>query len=139
MEGRGRTVLLVDDDPAVRHATAMVLRDEGYVVAEACHGGQALSWLRAHPRDAGVVLLDLMMPVMDGRDFLEAKDAEPAIAGIPVVLVTASSAQGERLRHVVREVNQLRHAFERIAEHGRRCKTHRFHWLPCQHGRSRTR
>ena len=97
MEGRGRTVLLVDDDPAVRDATAMVLRDEGYIVAEACHGGQALSWLRAHPRDAGVVLLDLMMPVMDGRDFLEAKATEPAISGIPVVLVTASSAQGERL------------------------------------------
>jgi CheY-like chemotaxis protein len=97
MRGWGRTVLLVDDDPAIRDATAMVLRDEGYIVAEACHGGQALSWLRAHPRDAGVVLLDLMMPVMDGRAFLKAKDSEPSIAGIPVVLVTGSVDQGAQL------------------------------------------
>jgi CheY-like chemotaxis protein len=93
----GRTVLLVDDEAAIREATAMVLRDEGYIVAEACDGRQALNWLRGHPCEAGVVLLDIMMPVMDGADFLKARDREPGIAGIPVVLVTASKEQGERL------------------------------------------
>ena len=65
------SVLLVDDDVAIREALAEVLVDEGFAVHQAVNGREALDWLH-HDGSNGsrpcVVLLDLMMPVMDGTD-----------------------------------------------------------------------
>jgi two-component system, chemotaxis family, chemotaxis protein CheY len=88
-EGQPRRVLVVDDDQSIRDTIALVLREEGLVVVTAGHGGEALEWLRAHPLEAGLVLLDLMMPVMDGAAFLEARAADAAVAQVPVVVITA--------------------------------------------------
>jgi CheY-like chemotaxis protein len=82
-------ILVVDDDPAVRDALCDVLMDEGYRVARAGNGLEALRLLADGLRPA-LVVLDLTMPVMDGYEFLERRAADPALARLPVIVVSAS-------------------------------------------------
>lgn len=84
-----RLVLIVDDDADVRAAMRDVLEDEGFQVIEAGDGMAALSRLRTQPRPC-VVLLDMMMPIMDGWTFLERRYREPALSSVPVVIVSAA-------------------------------------------------
>jgi CheY-like chemotaxis protein len=98
--GRDRCagVLVVDDDDGIRSALAQALEEEGYLVTTAAHGAEALDYLRAAGRPPCMILLDIMMPVLDGRAFLEIKRADPSLADIPVVVVTADGrALQERL------------------------------------------
>lgn len=88
MPERG-SVLVVDDDDDLRATLRELLAEEGYAVYEAENGAQALDRLR-DARRVAVVLLDLMMPVMDGLQFRRAQRQDAAIATIPVVLMTAS-------------------------------------------------
>ncbi|MGA0564510.1 response regulator [Ancylobacter sp. VNQ12] len=81
-------VLVVDDDPEVRTLVRATIEDVGLHAAEAGNGREALDWLGAHPRPA-LVLLDLMMPVMDGLEFLERVRAIPDFAELPIVVLTA--------------------------------------------------
>lgn len=90
MTSEHHIVLVVDDDPGIRGLLVEILSEEGFGVTSVGDGEQALRWLRAHPGDACVVLLDLMMPVMGGLEFLEIKENEAAIADVPVVIITAS-------------------------------------------------
>ena len=83
-EGR---VLVVDDEPMVRETLGQVLTDEGYVVDLAVDGETALERVRAARPDA--ILLDLMMPGMNGRQFLQALREDPIHADIPVMIMTA--------------------------------------------------
>jgi DNA-binding response OmpR family regulator len=83
-EGR---VLVVDDEPMVRETLGQVLSDEGYMVDLAVDGETALERVRAARPDA--ILLDLMMPGMNGRQFLQALRDEPAYAHVPVMIMTA--------------------------------------------------
>jgi DNA-binding response OmpR family regulator len=83
-EGR---VLVVDDEPMVRETLGQVLTDEGYVVDLAVDGETALDYVHAQRPDA--ILLDLMMPGMNGRQFLQALRDEPAYADVPVLIMTA--------------------------------------------------
>jgi CheY-like chemotaxis protein len=87
-------LLLVEDDPDVREALSDVLRDAGYALSWAADGFEAIRILRAGARPAAI-LLDLMMPGMNGFDFRAAQRADPDIAHIPVILVTAMRG-GER-------------------------------------------
>jgi CheY-like chemotaxis protein len=86
-------VLVVDDDRDIREALAELLEDAGYRSAIAENGAQALAWLRAHPGETGVVLLDLMMPVMDGLTFLDHRAQDDQLAAIPVVVFTANAVK----------------------------------------------
>jgi CheY-like chemotaxis protein len=81
-------VLIVDDDPGVREVLAMLLADEGYHVATACNGREALSYL-AHHEAPALILLDIMMPGMDGHAFRVIQRERPALAAIPVVVLSA--------------------------------------------------
>ncbi len=83
-------VLVVDDDAVTRALVTLVLRRGGYETAEAADGHQALLYLqsRALPR---LVLLDLMMPVMDGWEFLAARYREPRLAAVPVLVHSVAS------------------------------------------------
>ena len=87
-EVSGRTVLVVDDDRDIRDALSDVLNDESYIVVCAADGEEAIARLRSPPRPA-VVLLDWMMPRCDGACFLRHQRADPVLATIPVVLLTA--------------------------------------------------
>lgn len=84
---QGGRILIVDDEPMVRETIAQVLRDEGYTVEVADDGRDALIKLDAHRPDA--VLLDLMMPGMNGRQFLQVLREDPAYHTIPVLIMTA--------------------------------------------------
>lgn len=86
-------VLVVDDDEGVRSAMAEVLADVGYDVATAANGQAALEWLRSQPLPS-LILLDLMMPVLDGPQFRAAQLADDALRGIPVVVITAGGERG---------------------------------------------
>ena len=87
MATRG-TILLAEDNSDTRDAIAQVLAVEGYTVVTAIHGRQALEQLQGGLRPF-LILLDLMMPVMDGWEFRRAQLGEPTLASIPVVLISA--------------------------------------------------
>jgi CheY-like chemotaxis protein len=88
------TVLVVDDDEAIRETVRDVLSDEGYRVLVAENGAKALELLeKAHP---AVVLLDLMMPIMSGWEVLETLEQREDLAHIPVVVVSAMCSRPPR-------------------------------------------
>src|SRR5437773_4779807 len=82
-------VMVVDDDADIRETLAGLIEDEGYAVAAFPTGQEALLALKQGlgPR---VILLDLMMPVMDGSEFRHEQLADPSLADIPVILITAA-------------------------------------------------
>lgn len=82
-------ILVVDDDLYIREMLGELLRDEGFTVATARHGGEALDYLRAAARPPCVILLDLMMPQMNGWEFRAAQREDAALARIPVVTMSA--------------------------------------------------
>lgn len=82
-------VLVVDDEPDIRQLLTEILHDEACTVATAHHGAAALDYLHQTPALPQVILLDVMMPVMDGLAFLHAKLADPLLTAIPVVLLSA--------------------------------------------------
>jgi len=90
---RDRPVLIVEDDAPLRELLRRMLEREGYTALEAEHGRAALDRLRQGV--PGVILLDLMMPVMDGFEFLEELRREDAGKGIPVIVLTAKDLSGE--------------------------------------------
>lgn len=84
-------VLIVDDDADIRDAMMLVLGGSGYHVVTAANGADALRVLAESHRRPCVILLDLMMPVMDGQQFREAQLRDPALASIPVVVVSGDA------------------------------------------------
>jgi CheY-like chemotaxis protein len=81
-------VLIVDDDAEVRNVVSATLRNAGLTTAEAVNGRAAFDWLGAHPLP-DLVLLDLMMPEMDGFQFLERLREHPERLKVPIVVLTA--------------------------------------------------
>jgi CheY-like chemotaxis protein len=81
-------VLVVEDDDDVREALLVLLDNEGVNAVGATDGRDAIERIRAGLRPS-LILLDLMMPVMDGERFLRARKADPDLASIPVVVVSA--------------------------------------------------
>jgi CheY-like chemotaxis protein len=81
-------VLVVEDDPDLCHCLARLLERQGYAVATASHGWEALEYLRGH-EPPGLVLLDLMMPEMDGWEFLHARRHRRDLWDVPVVVFSA--------------------------------------------------
>ncbi|APR79510.1 response regulator [Minicystis rosea] len=85
-------MLVVDDDPDIRETLRFVLEDAGYPVYSAENGQEALEVLGGSEPLPGLILLDLMMPIMSGDEMLKALKSVHALAGIPVTIVTASGA-----------------------------------------------
>src|SRR5204863_4670461 len=81
-------VLIVDDDPDLLEVTSFVIENEGMAVETAKDGEEALALLRAR-RLPTLVLLDLMMPVMNGWEFLATIAQDPLLQDIPIVVLTA--------------------------------------------------
>ncbi len=89
MSGTGAsTVLVVDDDKNVRDLIRAVLSGQGYKTAVAVNGKEALAYLKKSSRPPGLILLDLMMPVMTGWEFRKVQQSDPALASIPVAIIT---------------------------------------------------
>ena len=82
------SILIVDDDRAAVHALSKLLKDEGYAVTEMFNGKEAWDYLSSTSTPPCLILLDLIMPVMDGREFRRHQVADAALSHIPVVLMT---------------------------------------------------
>lgn len=91
--GRRKRVLVVDDDDATREAVRTILELSDYLVDTAVDGAEALEKVRTNRPDA--VLLDLMMPVMDGWKFMEACRSDPTCVQLPVVVLSAARNASE--------------------------------------------
>jgi CheY-like chemotaxis protein len=85
----GHRILVVDDDPDVRGFLQTLLESEGYHVDTASNGLDALMIARGAKPD--LIVLDFMMPSLDGKGFRDAQLRDPGIASIPVVLTTAAA------------------------------------------------
>ena len=90
-------VMIIDDDVDVRESLAEVLDDHGYPSIVAANGKEALERLRALRDRPCLILLDLMMPVMDGRAFRAAQQSDAELGSIPVLIFSAQT-NGERAR-----------------------------------------
>ena len=88
---RERPVMIVDDDADLAELLAQLVCAEGYPVLIARNGREALDRLRALDELPALILLDLMMPVMDGWSFRQAQLADPRLRDIPVVVLTADA------------------------------------------------
>ena len=82
-------VLIVEDDADLRDMMAQLLSLEGFRAATAANGREALEYLRGPEEKPDVILLDLMMPVMDGWEFRRKQQADPAVANVPVIILSA--------------------------------------------------
>ena len=86
-----RTVLVVDDDIDIREAICAVLQAEGFSTLEAENGEKALCLLRSGERPVpDVMILDLMMPVMDGQQLLDELERDAELSRTPVIIASAS-------------------------------------------------
>jgi CheY-like chemotaxis protein len=100
-------VLVAEDEPEAAELISMILRREGCEVLLASDGATALEMARELPRP-DLVLLDLELPVMDGRAFLAAMRADPSLSGIPVCVVSgAEDAKRVRATDNVRKTRLL--------------------------------
>jgi len=98
-------VLLVEDDPETREVMARTLVKAGWTVSEAGNGQEALDIMSGlHPR---LILLDLMMPVMDGFDFLTVMRARPEWRHIPVIVITAKDLTADDRNRLTGRVEEI--------------------------------
>jgi len=98
-------VLVVDDEPDFRHLLAESLQAQGYQIIEAEDGEQALREIASQRPD--VILLDLMLPQMDGAEVCRRLKADPATAPIPVLIITAATDRVDRLNGIAAGANDL--------------------------------
>jgi CheY-like chemotaxis protein len=87
--GCNRVVMIVEDDPDVRETIAEILVDAAYQPLLASNGKEALEHLRSAAPKPCVILLDIMMPVMNGWEFRAQQRSEAGLSAIPVVVITA--------------------------------------------------
>ncbi len=103
-------ILIVDDDPEMRRMTRRMLERMGLEIGEAADGEKALAWLESNPAPS-IILLDLMMPVMDGFEFLERIRGSEKWSTVPVLVVTAKALEAK-------EIEFLRSSTQRVIEKG---------------------
>jgi CheY-like chemotaxis protein len=83
-------ILLVDDEPDTRANLSEILAAHGYLVHSVANGQEALDFLHHHDAAPSVILLDLVMPVLDGYGFRRRQQRDPALAAIPVIVLAAT-------------------------------------------------
>lgn len=118
-------ILVVDDEPFIAMALEALLEDAGYQVMVAANGRHALERL-AETR-ADLILLDMMMPVMNGPAMLQAMAADPGLAGVPVIILSSLPEEAIRLhvRDAIRilqkpyTADQVLHVVARVLDEAR--------------------
>jgi CheY-like chemotaxis protein len=114
-------VLVVDDDAEIRELLRVALSGDGYVVAGAPNGREAIHYLRSHAETC-VIVLDLALPVMDGAQFRRAQLQDRSLAWIPVIVMSAMPDTDRRARelgaqHVLRkplDLDEVRRTLWRV-------------------------
>jgi CheY-like chemotaxis protein len=93
-------VLVVDDDPDIRETVMEVLEENGHRAQGACNGLEALERLRGSDELPCLILLDLMMPTMDGQAFRIEQLKDPMLSPIPVVVISAFRDSAEKAKEL---------------------------------------
>lgn len=122
---QSKTVFLIEDDLDLRESLRDLLEMEGYSVEQAFDGIDALEKLQMRGSMPDLILLDWMMPRMDGAQFCQAKRPYPQIDAVPVVLLTADGRLGEKVNQIGAamgiakpvDVDVLLNAIEKLVEH----------------------
>ena len=97
-------LLIIEDEIAVRDALTKLVSKDGREIVTANDGQEALARLTEVPRPC-LILLDLMMPRMNGREFLQRKSADPLIADIPTIVLSGSRRPAGAVRHLTKPVD----------------------------------
>lgn len=93
-------VLVVDDDKSVCDIISGELNGQGYKTVVASNGQEALDYLKGCAVRPGLILLDLMMPVMTGWEFRKAQQSDPALAAIPVAIITGMPGMEKKAENI---------------------------------------
>jgi two-component system, chemotaxis family, chemotaxis protein CheY len=93
-QGGSTVILVVDDDPDILEALSEILEAEGFEIRRARNGKEALE--RLEPDPPQLILLDLMMPVMDGWEFAQRMRQRPSVASIPLIVLSADRNVGSK-------------------------------------------
>lgn len=116
-------ILIVDDDPGIRDALRMVISDQGYQCQTAANGADALRLLNDSGVLPNLIVIDLMMPVMNGWDLRMTQLADARLRAIPVVILTAAQHPLEPqpckldIRHMLRKPVDLDDLLEVFEQH----------------------
>ncbi len=94
-------ILIVDDEPDLRFLLRIILEQASHTVVEASHGQQALERMQAERPE--LIMTDLMMPVMDGKELIRRLKLDPNLRDVPVVLVTAVPEPGAGADAIIRK------------------------------------
>lgn len=105
-----RTVLLVEDNVSVRELLRVLLETEGYEIVEAIDGSDGLAQAEQSPPD--LMILDLMMPGLDGESVLTKLRSHPKLSGVPVLVVSGKYESLGRLKEQLGEENVFPKPFE---------------------------
>ena len=95
-----RTILIVDDDEDFHEALEAAVASQGYTVQHAANGKEALARLALGPPRPDAILIDLMMPQMDGWQLLELLREDPDLASIPSAVLSAAPNPGQLPAHI---------------------------------------
>jgi CheY-like chemotaxis protein len=114
--------MVVEDDVDIREALIEILEENGCEVVGAANGERALAYLRSTESLPCLILLDLMMPVMDGQAFREVQMQDPVLAHIPIVVVSAYrdvEANAEKLKaaRYIKKPPRIEDLVSAIAQH----------------------
>ena len=120
-EGAGESILVVDDEPAVRRYAARVLREAGYRVEEAADGADALALVRSGVVELDAVLSDIVMPKLNGVQLLQWLSVERP--GLPVILMSGYGSDQLTRRGITSPCGVLTKPFdpELLLSEVRRC------------------
>ena len=88
-------ILIVEDDPDIRNLISLYLQQAGHDIEAVAEGGPVLSRLKSRPAD--LMVLDLMLPVMGGLEICQAVRNEPALARLPIIMLTARGDEADRV------------------------------------------
>lgn len=91
-------ILVVEDDASILNTLTDLLTDEGYTVHRATHGRNAWELLSAGRIQPALIILDLNLPLMSGKDLYARIQSEPRLAAIPILVLSAASGLAEQLR-----------------------------------------
>jgi len=94
-----KTILIVEDDSGIREALQLALEMEGYRVFTAANGKEGIEML-SNIQNPGLILLDLMMPVMNGLEFAQALFEDKMLSTIPIVAVTAYVEKATAIKNI---------------------------------------
>ena len=92
---RKTSILVVDDNPVILQLLAKILKQENYTISTATNGKEAMETMKADSAGIDIILLDRMMPEMDGMEVIRKMKADPALRDIPIIMQTAADKSEE--------------------------------------------